>query len=184
VNATALGLIPTATAISIGNDARNLVVANTEIDFVSIDDDTDIDVFSFSVASAGSVNVLLESLGLTYNATPQGAGGGTPFNSELRSDLTLALLGTDGSTILQSANLTGLGGDEMINFLLGSAGTYFLRITGVDNVDAIALDTQFYGLTVGFTQAVPEPGTIGLFAVLSIAGFVVARRRVSKRGTC
>ena len=168
--ATSLGAINVGGTASVGNDARDLAVGGSEVDFVSIDDQTDTDFFSFSVAGAGMVNVLLESLGQTYNIANQG-GTQAPWNTDLRSDLALALYGTDGTTLLSSANLTGLGGNEQVNFNLGSGGTYYLRVTGLDNADAIAVDTQFYALSV---QVVPEPGTI---AALGLGAALLARRR-------
>ncbi len=177
-NATSLGAIAIATAVSVGNSARTLVVPANATDFVSIDDNTDTDVFSFSVAQSGNISVLLESLGFTYKAEPQSGGGADDdFNTRLRSDMTLELLGTNGSTVLASANATGLGGSESISgFLLNTAGTYFVRVTGVDNADAISLDTQFYGLTLNFS-AVPEPATAALFAVVGMAFLTIRRRR-------
>jgi hypothetical protein len=171
--ATSLGSIPFGSSVSIGNDARDLTVGGSEVDFVSIDDNTDTDFFSFSVAGAGPVSVLLESLGQTYNVGPQG-GTQISFNTRQRSDLSLSLFGTDGTTLLQSSNTTGLGGNESLNFNLGSGGTYFLRITGVDNIDTIGVDTQFYGLNV---QVVPEPGTV---AALTLGLGILLRRRRRK----
>lgn len=168
--ATHLGSLSLGSQISIGNDARDLPVGANETDFVSIDDQTDTDFFSFSLTSAATVNVLLESLGGTYNVGPQG-GSQVAFNTQTRSDLALSLFDMDGTTMLQSANLTGLGGNEQISLFLNAPGTYFVRVTGVDNSDSIALDTQFYGLSV---QAVPEPGTI---AALAIGGAFLMRRR-------
>jgi serralysin len=171
--ATSLGAIGVGSTSSVGNDARDLAVGGSEVDFVSIDDQTDTDFFSFSVAGAGMVNVLLESLGQTYNIANQG-GTQAPWNTDLRSDLALALYGTDGTTLLSTSNLTGLGGNEQVNFNLGSGGTYYLRVTGLDNSDSIAVDTQFYALSV---QVVPEPGTI---AALGLGAALLARRRRRK----
>jgi serralysin len=171
--ATSLGAIGVGSTSSVGNDARDLAVGGSEVDFVSIDDQTDTDFFSFSVAGAGMVNVLLESLGQTYNIANQG-GTQAPWNTDLRSDLALALYGTDGTTLLSTSNLTGLGGNEQVNFNLGSGGTYYLRVTGLDNSDSITVDTQFYALSV---QVVPEPGTI---AALGLGAALLARRRRRK----
>lgn len=175
--ATSLGSVVYSTPRQIGQSAKTLAVAPTATDFVSIDDNTDTDWYSFAVTAIGHLNVRLEALGFLYNITAQGAGGNVPFDTQRRSDLALALIGTNGSTVLASANLTGLGGHESIFFTLSSAGTYFLRITGVDNADGIALDTQFYGLTLNFAP-VPEPAT---FVMVGLAGmgWLVVRRRQS-----
>jgi len=167
--ATALGLINNGGMVSIGNDARNLAVGANEVDFVSIDDQSDTDFFSFSLANAAAVTISLEALGQTYNV---GAQGGTQisFNTATRSNLGLALFDTNGTTMLAQSNSTGFGGNELINFNIAGAGTYFIRVTGADNTDAF-FDTQFYGLSV---NAVPEPATM---AVLGLAAAAVVRRR-------
>ena len=168
--ATALGAIPFGSSLSIGNDARDLVVGGTEVDFVSIDDQTDSDFYSFSVSGPGTVNLLLEALGQTYTIANQ---GGTPasWDTRLRSNLALSLFDDDGTTLLQSSNVTGLGGNEQISFFLNSPGTYFVQVTGADNPDTIAVDTQFYALGV---QVVPEPATI---AALTLGVGILLRRR-------
>lgn len=179
-SATALGNLNNAnSSISIGNDARNLPVGSGEVDFVSIDDNLDTDFFSFHAGTAGQLSVLLESLGLTYNLVSQN------FNAEQRSDLTLQLIGIDGSTVLQTANATGLGGDESILYNLTAGGTYFVRISGADNADAIVFDSQFYGLTLSFsaTAAIPEPGTLAGVAVVGLCGAIFLRRRRGSRAT-
>ncbi len=170
--ATPLGAISHGGSVSIGNDARDLSVGANEVDFVSIDSQTDTDFFSFSISSSSMVNVLLESLGPTYNVGSQG-GSQVSFNTKERSDLSLALFDVNGTSMLASSNTSGFGGNESINFNLMNAGTYFLRVTGLNNPDSY-FDTQMYGLSV--TAAVPEPAT---FAVLGLA-LVAMRRR--KRG--
>lgn len=179
--ATNLGTILDGGSISIGNDARNLNVGFNEVDFFSIDDDTDTDFFRFTINEAGSVTINLEALGLSYNASPQD-GAQTLFNPSMRSDLSLALFGTDGTTLLSLMNANGLGASELIsNFFLGSAGNYFIRVNGLENADASAFDAQFFGLTIGFVTAVPEPGsmTLGLGALCSLGFFRFRRRTVA-----
>ena len=110
------------------------------------------------------------------NIDEQNGSGGGNWDTAARSDLRLALFDTDGSTLLGSADLTGLGGAEQLTgVLLETAGTYFVRVQGSDNGDDIAVDTQFYGLSVGIAAiAIPEPGTFGL---LSLCGLALVRRR-------
>jgi hypothetical protein len=176
--ATGLGAIADGGSVSIGNDARNLFVGPTEVDFVSIDDTSDQDFYSFSVGSGGEVNILLESLGLTYNITNQAGAGNVPFNAKERSDLTLQLLDTNGTSVLQTSNSTGLGGDELIVFNLTGPGIYFARVSGVNNADFISTDTQFYGLSIGFSAAaVPEPSTVGFMIAVGLIGALSLRRR-------
>lgn len=167
---------------SIGNSPRinmannNNVVAFTETDFVSIDSTTDTDFISFTITQPGRLTLLLEALGITYDARPQGNANQFLFNAQNRSDLKLALFDTNGTTQLAFADNTGLGGNEQITFDLLVAGTYFARITGLDNPDTTQLDTQFYGLTASLA-AIPEPATLALVGLVGISGFGAWRYR-------
>ena len=179
-NATSLGLIADGDNVSIGDSARTFAVTADNTDFISIDGQSDIDFFSFSISTAGSVNILLEALGFSYLTQPQGTGGGPTgnnvlFNTAERSDLALALFDTDGTTLLALEDANGLGGSEAINdFFLADAGTYFVRVTGLDNPDSTTIKTQFYGLSIGFT-AIPEPSFGGL--LMFGAALTLLRRR-------
>jgi serralysin len=175
--ATALGNVANGGSVSVGNSARTLTVAPGATDFVSIDDTSDTDFWSFTVGSAGMADISLEALGFTYTAAPQSGGISVLFNTEQRSDLSLSLFATNGTTLLASSNSTGLGGDEFINdFNLTSAGTYFVRVTGLNNADFMILDTQFYGLRVAFT-AIPEAGSLAMLALGSAICMVRRRKR-------
>ncbi|MBX3114571.1 MAG: pre-peptidase C-terminal domain-containing protein [Fimbriimonadaceae bacterium] len=171
INAIGLGSVADGNPVSIGNGARSFVVAGTQTDFVSIDDNNDTDFFSFSISSAGIVSLTLEALGFAYNVGPQN-GTQVAYDTSMRSDLSLALFDATGTNMLGFSNSTGLGGDEFISSAL-NAGTYLARITGIDNPDSSSLDTQFYGLTIS-TEAVPEPATMGL---LGLAVAAIAKRR-------
>jgi hypothetical protein len=167
--ATHLGTLAQNASLSLGNSARTFAVAATATDFVSIDHASDTDFYSLNVNSAGRIDVVLDSLGFTYTANNQS------FNTKNRSDLALGLFDTNGSTLLAFANLTGLGGSESLAFNLLAAGKYYLRVTGVNNPDAVAIKTQFYGLTANFT-AVPEPNSLTLVAMIGSA-LLLRRRR-------
>jgi hypothetical protein len=81
--------------------------------------------------------------------------------------------------MLASANATGFGGDEFIFFNLLSGGRYFIRVTGIDNADALNFDIQFYGLMIGFSP-VPEPATLAMIGIAAVFAGVWRRlRRVS-----
>jgi hypothetical protein len=167
--ATHLGTLSQSASLSIGNSARTFSVAANATDFVSIDDGSDTDFYSLAVDTAGQIQVNLDSLGFTYTADS------ISFNTKTRSNLALALFATNGSTLLASANNTGLGGSETLTFDLLSAGNYFLRITGTNNPDTVAIKTQFYGLTASFT-AVPEPGSLAATS-LFLGGILLMRRQ-------
>jgi hypothetical protein len=169
-NATLLAALNVGQTASVGNDASTFTVAANATDFVSIDDQSDIDFYSVVLNQAGTLNINLDVLGATYQVGNQG-GTQFSFNSTQRSDLTLALLDSGGS-VLQTVNATGLGGNEFVTQVL-NAGTYGIRITGADNADALVQDTQFYRLTAGL-DAVPEPVTI---IALAAGATLIARRR-------
>jgi serralysin len=178
---TSLGVIQDGGSVSIGNSARTFAVAPADTDFISIDDQSDIDFFSFTVNSAGSVSILLEALGFSYLTQPQGSNGqptgsNVTFNTRERVDLNLSLFDTNGTSLLSFQNQTGLGGNEEINdFFLAQAGTYFIRVAGTNNPDSTTLDTQFYGLSVNFVAVIPEPNAFWLLLATSL--WLGGRRR-------
>jgi hypothetical protein len=136
--ATPLGAISPTQSRSIGTLGNNTVVTTVQKDFVSIDDESDTDFYSFSLAQTLDVTLDLIPQGATYSvgATENSE---TTFNSKALSNLTLALFDVNGTTILETANATGLGGSESIERQL-AAGTYFARVTGSnDNVQLYKL---------------------------------------------
>lgn len=169
-NATGLGSLNTGGSVSIGNDARTFGVTRFASDFVTIDDQTDTDFYALTLNQSGTLNITLEALGFTYQIGAQN-GAQSAFNTQTRSDLTLALVDSVG-TVLTTSNANGLGGTEVISQVLG-AGNYGIRITGLNNADGVITDTQFYGLTASL-DAVPEPASMTL---LALGGLVIARRR-------
>lgn len=152
----------------IGTDADdNVFIATSETDFVSIDDDSDADVFAFTVTDPSLyLDAVLTPYGPTYNEAPQTdpATTQTPLNAKALSDLVLEILDASGSTIA-TANATSAGGIESFaNFTL-SSGNYFVRVTGLDD------NVQVYGLGLNFL-ALPEPT-----AACALLGFALIRRR-------
>jgi len=153
VLATDLGVLTEGEDFAIGQDAANLAVSIDDTDFFSIDDTSDTDVYEFDVAQNGIGSFTLEAFGFTLDIAEQ-AFTGQPenridFNTLERSDLTLALLDSNG-IVLESADDFGLGGTESLLDINLEAGTYFLRVTGVNNADENLLDTQFYGPSASF----------------------------------
>jgi hypothetical protein len=159
-NATDLGTISAGSAIAIGTDANNTVVAPSEIDFVSIDDNSDVDFFSFTVSGASLLDITLDSMGPSYFQGPQSGSQANFVTSEF-SDLSLALFDTDGATLLATQNATGQGGTESIFDFNVAPGEYFVRITGAQN------NVQMYQLDIAVESGVTSlPGDFddnGLF---------------------
>jgi|GEM_PF-2015404 len=145
--ATNLGPLSVGQTITIGADALDSVVAATEVDFVSLDDNSDSDFYSFTVSTASQAAVLLRPVGPSYLTGPQN-GATALFDARAQNDLSLALLDTNGTTVLASSNAAGLGGSELVAGLnLPAAGTYYVRVTGTSNA------AQFYQLDVSLRDS-------------------------------
>jgi Ca2+-binding RTX toxin-like protein len=166
--ATSLGAIADGVTVSIGTDAGDTVVAATDTDFVSIDDDGDTDVFSFSVAADAVVDISLAPVGPTYEQGRQG-GSQSTYDASSQSDLTLELLGTNGA-VLATVNATGTGsGESLADFDLGTAGTYFARISGatsnvvqVYSLDVtVTIDVAPSEVNISATDAMKAEGDLG-----------------------
>ncbi|HMP80852.1 MAG TPA: matrixin family metalloprotease [Pirellulaceae bacterium] len=166
-----LGSVTNITA-SIGNHGSTVQVSPTQSDFVSIDGTTDVDYFRFSVDGKSLVDIVLTPQGPTYNQGPQG-GSSAPFNAAAQNDLMLTLFAQDGTTILAHANATGLGGSEVISYLVNAAGSYFVRVMG--SVDAV----QLYRLQITGGLVIPEPAG-GLVLLVFSATALLRRRRTAR----
>ena len=112
--ATDLGSIGDGVTVSIGTQANDTRVEANDTDFVSIDDDSDIDVFSFTVSANSSIDVNLSPQGPTYNQGRQGQNNQAPYDASAQSDLSFEILGTDGTTVLTTASANGIGASESL----------------------------------------------------------------------
>lgn len=146
--ATPLGTVSPTDTLLRGTLGNSTVILPGQVDFLSIDDDSDTDFFSFSLEARWDVSLLLEPRGTTYQVGPQD-GTQTALNTLQLSDLTLALFDTNGTSLLESANLTGAGGSESIVRQL-LPGTYFARVKGLsDNV-------QLYQIGISASEPLPQ----------------------------
>jgi hypothetical protein len=152
--AWSLGSIAAGATKSIGTSASpDLVVAAVDTDFVSIDNNFDVDYYSFTVSAPVLLSAVLTPLGGTFNQAAQGQTP-TPFNANDRSDLALEILDTNGATPLAVANIAPAGSQEMLSGIsLPDAGQYYARITGSSEI------VQLYQLQLSISAAVVrEPG--------------------------
>jgi hypothetical protein len=148
--ASSLGSIADGVTKSVGSDATpNQVVSSAEIDFVSIANTSDADFFSFSVSETSLLDVVLTPRGGVFDQGVEG-GAQSTFDANARSDLTLAVYDTNGTSLLGLANSTAAGGIESLqNLSLDEEGEYFVRVTG-------AADTvQLYELTLSVASVAP-----------------------------
>ena len=151
-NATPLGSINAGESITIGADADDLGVAPADVDFVSIDDNSDADYYSITIGADSALDIDLTPLGPTYSQGPQG-GFQSTFVASAQNDLSLAVIDRDGNTVLAAANSSGLGGSESLsNVTVATAGQYYLRVTGSQNA------AQMYQLSLSVESNVPSPG--------------------------
>lgn len=172
-SADSLGTFVGAGSASVGTNGATTFVAPTDADFLSIDDESDTDLFSFTVLPGSQVTLTLDPKGPTYNQGPQGSGAAgtqTSFNASLQNDLTLSLIGSDGTTVLDFANAFGLGGTETLSEVLLLGGTYYAKIAGL-TVDTI----QLYQLDLA-VALIPEPATLAAASLLGV-GLLGRRRR-------
>ncbi len=165
LTATDLGILSTG-SLAIGTDAGDTVVGADDIDFISIDDNVDVDFFSFTIDLPSRLNVTLTPQGPTYNQGPQN-GTQSAFDSSAQSDLRFDLYDTNGTTLLATASEFGLGVAESLEDLtLMEAGTYFVRVSGMD-VMGMLNAVQLYQLDLAATPFY-LPGDVNLDGELSL----------------
>jgi hypothetical protein len=175
--ATPLGLLAAGSTRTIGADAAgsSQLVLPTQTDFVSIANSVDTDFYSFSVTAASLLSATLTPLGGVFS---QGAQGGTEssFDANARNDLTLAILGADGSTVLGLSNNTAAGGIESLaNLTLQPGAEYFARITGS------TANVQLYELSL--TPALLAPtGDFDKNSIVDGADFLLWQRELGESG--
>ncbi len=147
-NATPLGTLTDANNLVIGTRGDSTFVNASHTDFISIDDNSDNDYLSFTVNEAIEVTLDLTPKGATYNVGPQD-GTQSSFDASALSDLTLRLYDTNGTSLLETANLGGIGAGESITRVL-DPGTYYARVSGTaDNI-------QLYQLALSGTEVAPD----------------------------
>lgn len=116
---------------------------------LSVDDNTDTDVYSFIVNAVGEVDITVTPMGTTYLEGPQNSNGsctaGSSYNTLTIQDLEIRVLDVDGVTQLAASDMTGVGGSEVLEdvALTNGAGTYFVEVTGDSTNDA-----QLYQLSM------------------------------------
>lgn len=150
--ATSLGSLAVGGTLQIGAGGTGSAIAPTETDFVSITNENDNDLFAFSITEPIRLDATMTPRGATYLQ------GSTPFVTTETSNLSLAILDSDGSTILinESSGEAGIT-EQVTGFALTSPGTYYARVRGPQAANEQV--TQFYQLDLSATALLPElPG--------------------------
>jgi hypothetical protein len=146
--ARSFGILAVGQSLTVGPNGNTTFVGANDVQFISIDGTSDTDFYSFTATTAGSVSATLTPQGATYNQGPQG-GTQTSLNTSTLNVLDVQLIGTNGSTVLANGATSPAGPFKTLSFLVPSAGTYYVKVTGtVDNV-------QTYRLNVGLTSVTP-----------------------------
>ena len=148
--ATPLGEVSPLQPLSIGTQVNSTVIPGNEVGFLSIDDNSDSDFFSFSLDARLDVALQLAPQGATYQVGPEG-GTQSEFNSLALSDLSLTLYAPNGTSILDSADVSAAGAGESITRRL-QPGTYYARVRGS------ADDIQLYHL--GISASLPPASNL------------------------
>lgn len=120
-------------------------------EYLSIDDNSDDDFYRLANVPAGTsitCKVIPVSTPAGFREGPQNSDGscsaGSSFDFTNIHDLGLALLSSNGNTILANANLQPGGqAEEIITFEAPATGDYFIRVTGDSSNN-----TQLYTLEV------------------------------------
>lgn len=159
-NAVFLGTLSPGDTESIGTDANefgaDFEVFPNEDDFISIDDNSDVDFLSFTIDAPSFVDITLTPVGGDpYNTGPEG-GTASLFDPTALSDLTLSLFDTNGIDLIDAVNSNGLGGAETLTDQVLDAGTYYARVTGAQNT------VQLYQLDVTANPQVFVPEDLNM----------------------
>ena len=142
-----------ATAVDIGS----LDVAAIELTQVSIDDNNDIDWYSFDASGGTLLRVDLSPDGFAYQIARQDE---TPmdFDSSILSDLRFDVFGPDGALVARE-DRTGLGESEQLpDQLLTQTGTYTIGVYGTSTLPpsfGTNTRTQLYDLNIS-----AQPGDV------------------------
>lgn len=129
---------------------------------VSTANTSDFDYYKFTVTAGKTLNFTLQPDGTTYLQGPQN-GATSSFNASAAGNLTLTLYNTNGTTVLQTANLNAAGVAETLTNLSLQPGSYYVRVNIASGT------TQMYKLLATVVDGLGPPTTPDL-AVASDLG--------------
>ena len=131
-NATDMGSLAADSTVTFGTDGSSgTAVGGNDVDFLSVDDNSDDDFYRFTLTSPALVSVTVTPVGASYMNGPQ---NGTPslFEPSQNSDLEIAVFDSNGS-LVESVDSTSNGDAESIGGLLLPAGDLFVQVSGSSN---------------------------------------------------
>lgn len=127
----------------------------------SLRDSSDVDVYSFTVSANSRITASLAPIGQTYIQGPQNTDGScgttSSFDSLGIANLQLSLLNGAQATLV-TADATGFRGTEsIVNYLVGSAGFYYIRVSQTQMTGT----AQLYSLNLSVrSAAAPCPADV------------------------
>ncbi len=146
--ATPLGNLGVGAPLIRGTLGDSTAVAAGAVDFLSIDGDSDVDFYQFTISQPLEVSLAVTPKGATYQIGPVN-GPQSSYNARALNDLSLALFDASGSLQIASANAFGPGfGESLLRDL--QPGSYLVRVTGSLN------DVQLYEIALHATLQGPE----------------------------
>ncbi|MEZ6241456.1 MAG: GC-type dockerin domain-anchored protein [Phycisphaerales bacterium] len=142
-----------------------LGVIPVSITQVSIDDNSDLDYYSFNIADASEVTAVVTPTGSTYTQGPQTSqcNTGSSYNSLTVMNLGVQIIDSNGVTVLGSSDVNGAGQSENLAVVIENPGTYYVRVDG-DNTNSIqaynlavlAQELPFLPLGLSLVDAIPN----------------------------
>ena len=136
--ATSLGSVSAGDRIAMGLDASETRVGADDIDFYSIDDNSDKDFFQFTLDSRQTISLSVTPQGPTYSMGPEG-GTQSVFPSRRSANLAFNLFNGSQDLIVESSS-AGFGETELLTNYVLEPGNYFVELGTRSNA------TQFYRL--------------------------------------
>ena len=140
-----------ASALGTLSPSNGPASSQLQISQLSIDDNSDSDFYQFTLTELAIVTVNVNPTGSKYLSgvqfqppTPPFTTPGlfSPFNARAQSDLAFDLVAADGTTVLNSVSGVGFGLNESLTLTSLAAGTYFIRVTGSEDL------AQMYDISV------------------------------------
>lgn len=160
---------------AIGTDGNNRTVGRTDTDFISIDDNSDVDFFTFTVSEPSLIDIDLTQVGGAYSEGPQD-GDQTTLDTSTLNRLELQLLRLDGSGVILEAEGERVEAQRLefiTEYVVLPGEEYFVRVSGTEN------NVQLYQLDLAFA-ALPIPEATGVVLLMTgLAGLMTGRRRTA-----
>jgi len=146
---------------------------------LSIDRNNDTDYYAITLTQAGQLTATMTPTGANYSQGTQTSAcdSGTAFNSLAQANLDIAILASNGTTVLASASAGAIGAPDVAQFE-AAPGNYYIRIRQTTSAAAIQayrlnLGVTFPGISISLPGGTPsqlDPGVAESFPVTITPG--------------